>query len=202
MMLSRRHKLLFLLFLGLITTTVGCSDSNGTTSATPTATAPDGATGPAPTATIFGRAEWVPVESMTTIILSAAEHPELGTIVIGPRGHTLYLFMGDEPNKSNCTGGCAATWPPLLASGVLAQGSLQLDLFAPITRDDGISQVTYNGHALYKFSGDKLPGDANGQGVVGQWFVVSPEGEAITTAGGGTTAASGASADSGPQYDY
>jgi predicted lipoprotein with Yx(FWY)xxD motif len=31
-----------------------------------------------------------------------------------------------------------------------------------ITRDDGTTQVTYNGRPLYHYSGDSAPGDTNG----------------------------------------
>ena len=115
-------------------------------------------------------------------VVTVAVHNELGSILVDGDGLTLYLVTVDQPNKSNCSGGCAETWPPLLSSLVLAGEGVQINLFAPIIRDDGNSQLTYNGHPLYNFSGDKQPGDANGQGVGGVWFVVSPEGEAITTA--------------------
>ena len=38
---------------------------------------------------------------------------------------------------------------------------------------DGTIQVTYNGLPLYRFQGDKQPGDTNGQGVGGLWSVVT-----------------------------
>ena len=43
----------------------------------------------------------------------------------------------------------------------------------------GTSQVSYNGHLLYTFVGDKAPGDAVGQGLGGIWFVLSPAGEKV-----------------------
>lgn len=49
-------------------------------------------------------------------------------------------------------------------------------------RTDDTTQVTYNGHLLYYFAGDEAPGDTNGQNVGDVWFVVSPEGEALTAA--------------------
>ncbi len=55
-------------------------------------------------------------------------------------------------------------------------------LLGTITRDDGTTQVTYNGWPLYHFSGDTASGDTNGQGLEefgGLWFLVSPAGEAI-----------------------
>ncbi len=36
-------------------------------------------------------------------------------------------------------------------------------------------QVEYNGHLLYTFSGDSGPGQANGEGIGGKWFVATPD---------------------------
>ena len=47
------------------------------------------------------------------------------------------------------------------------------------SRTDGGTQVTYNGHPLYHFASDSAPGDTKGQGIGGNWFVVSPQGEPI-----------------------
>jgi Secreted repeat of unknown function len=52
-----------------------------------------------------------------------------------------------------------------------------------ITRSGGTRQVTYNGHPVYVYIGDKKPGDVNGQGVTAfgaAWYVVSPTGQGIT----------------------
>jgi len=80
----------------------------------------------------------------------------------------------DEKNEGE--GSCAQNWPaltvaagssPVLGSGVTGNVS-------QITRPDGIMQVALNGIPLYYFSGDKAPGDANGQGVGGVWVVAAP----------------------------
>ena len=176
-MLSRRHKLLFLIFLVLITTTVGCSNSNGTTSATPTGVGLGGLPG-------------ITVDGQSNAVVTVAEHNELGSILVNGDGLTLYAFMRDEPNVSNCSGSCAETWPPLLSSLVLAGEGVQSGLFALITRENGSSQLTYNGQPLYNFNGDRQLGDTNGQGVGGAWFVVSPGGGSTTTT------------DNGDPYDY
>jgi hypothetical protein len=55
-------------------------------------------------------------------------------------------------------------------------------MLATTTRTDThATQVTFDGHPLYYFSGDAKPGDVKGQGTMGIWFVVSPSGSAITT---------------------
>ena len=59
-------------------------------------------------------------------------------------------------------------------------------------RSDGKPQVTYNGHPLYLFEGDRMTGDTNGQGITAfgaAWFAVSPTGNQVSgkgsTSGGG-----------------
>ena len=48
---------------------------------------------------------------------------------------------------------------------------------AIIERDDGTSQVTYDGMPLYFYAEDAEPGDATGEGVGGVWFIASPDGQ-------------------------
>ena len=46
----------------------------------------------------------------------------------------------------------------------------------------GTRQVTYNGHPLYYFTGDRNPGETRGQGLDrfgGPWYVVAPAGDKI-----------------------
>jgi predicted lipoprotein with Yx(FWY)xxD motif len=37
-------------------------------------------------------------------------------------------------------------------------------------------QATYDGFPLYYFAGDQAPGDANGEGLGGVWFIADPAG--------------------------
>jgi predicted lipoprotein with Yx(FWY)xxD motif len=111
--------------------------------------------------------------------LNVATSP-LGQILIDAEGRTLYLFMNDTANTSVCTGGCAQTWPPLLVTGAPTGGlGVEASKLGTTSRTDGGTQVTYNGHPLYHFASDSAPGDTKGQGVGGNWFVVSPQGEPI-----------------------
>lgn len=50
-------------------------------------------------------------------------------------------------------------------------------------RPDGARQVLYNGHPLYRYTGDAKPGDTNGQRVRAfgaAWFAVSGAGQLIS----------------------
>ena len=89
---------------------------------------------------------------------------ELGSILADAEGNTLYLFTNDEREKSNCSEGCAAAWPPLLtdAEPVAGEG-VDTGRLGTITRDDGGTQVTFNGWPLSHFVNDGAPGDTNGQ---------------------------------------
>ena len=46
------------------------------------------------------------------------------------------------------------------------------------------SQVKYNGHPLYTFSGDTAQGQINGEGLFGMWFVAMPN---LPVQGSGST---------------
>jgi predicted lipoprotein with Yx(FWY)xxD motif len=120
-------------------------------------------------------------------------HSHLGRILVNSAGRTLYLFKGDVPSKSRCSGACAVAWPPLLATGNLTAGpGVTSSKLGTITRSDGTKQVTYHGHPLYTFI-DEKPGQTNGQGVMAfgaTWFAVSPAGTQIRTPHAGSSSSS------------
>ena len=103
-----------------------------------------------------------PIQNNAAVNL--AENPDFGTILVEASGRTLYLFTVDEREKSNCSGGCATAWPPLLTIGDPTAGEgVNADRLGTITREDGSTQVTYNGWPLYYFQNDQEPGDTTGQ---------------------------------------
>jgi predicted lipoprotein with Yx(FWY)xxD motif len=109
-----------------------------------------------------------------------------GTALVDGAGRTLYLFEADTGTTSTCTGACAQVWPPVLVSGPSTgtAGAAQGALVNTSARADGTLQLTYNGHPLYYFAGDKAPGDVKGQGIHnfgGGWYVVTPNGDKIDT---------------------
>jgi predicted lipoprotein with Yx(FWY)xxD motif len=90
---------------------------------------------------------------------------------------TLYLFTKDTPNTSNCYGGCASYWPPLLTNGAPVAGTgVTASMLGTTKRTDGTVQVTYNGWPLYYYASDKAAGDVTGENVQGVWFVITPSG--------------------------
>ncbi|SEG88411.1 Predicted lipoprotein with conserved Yx(FWY)xxD motif [Actinacidiphila yanglinensis] len=114
----------------------------------------------------------------------SAKSGSLGKILVNGKGQTLYLFQADKTSKSTCNGSCAKTWPPYTVSGKpTAKNGVQSGKLSTSTRSDGSKQVTYNGHPLYTFSGDKKAGQTNGQGLKvfgAKWYVVGTNGKQIT----------------------
>ena len=124
---------------------------------------------------------------------------DLGSVLVGADGKTVYVFDNDSGSTSSCEGGCASTWPPVATTGDPTAGDgVDASKLGTTDRSDGTKQVTYDGHPLYNFNGDAAAGDTNGQGVGGIWWVIGADGQKITqTAGGGsgggsTTTAAGA----------
>lgn len=94
-------------------------------------------------------------------------------VLTDEQGRTLYTFTPDTATKTACTGKCAVTWPPLLAKQVGEMNFGQIGSLSAVQDTNGI-QVQANSHFLYTFSKDTAPGQANGQGVAGKWFVATP----------------------------
>jgi len=103
----------------------------------------------------------------------------LGTMLVDADGKTLYIFLKDtqNANTSACSGNCADNWPAL--TDATAGEGIDAALLGSFQRGDGSKQVTYNGWPLYYFVQDSNPGDVNGQGIGGNWYVISPAGEVI-----------------------
>ena len=74
-------------------------------------------------------------------------------------------------------------------------------LLGTTKRTDGNTEVTYDGHPLYYFSGDSGAGQANGQGsdnFGAKWWLVAPSGAKITASDTAAAAAANAPAPSAP----
>jgi predicted lipoprotein with Yx(FWY)xxD motif len=117
--------------------------------------------------------------------------------------------MKDTGAKSACTDAkCVATWPALtVPSGQQASAGdgATAEWIHSITRDDGSTQVSYGGHPLYYFSGDKAAGDTNGEGLLGQWFAVSGDGQPVQAsapASASPSASASASESASGGYGY
>jgi predicted lipoprotein with Yx(FWY)xxD motif len=123
----------------------------------------------------------------------------IGQILVNSQGLTVYLFKADQGTKSACTGACAAAWPPLLVTAKPTVGTgVNASLLGTTTRTEGKTQVTYNGHPLYRFAQDRKAGETNGQGVSAfgaEWF-------ALNTVGNQASGSSSSSASGGGGLRY
>ena len=122
--------------------------------------------------------------SAAPTVLITTKQGKLGTILAyWPKRLTVYLFEADNGGASSCSGECASLWPAV-SGHPQASGQAVPSHLGTITRADGTTQVTYNGHPLYLYSRDKDDGDAYGQGLKSfgaSWYVVAPSGNKVDT---------------------
>jgi predicted lipoprotein with Yx(FWY)xxD motif len=127
--------------------------------------------------------------------VNVGQNAALGSFLVDSKGMSLYIFTNDSANTSNCSGGCATNWPPLLTTGAPIAGTgVNAGLLGSIKRADGNSQVTYNSMPLYYFAADKADGDTKGQAVKNVWFVIDPVGKPVTSAAAAAPAPAAAGA--------
>src|SRR4051812_20726728 len=87
----------------------------------------------------------------------------LGRYLVDGHGRALYLFEKDRHGASSCYGACASVWPPLLAKGRVARGAgVSAAKLGTVARRGGGREVTYAGHPLYYYVGDRRAGQIKG----------------------------------------
>ena len=117
------------------------------------------------------------------------------TVLTNAQGFTLYWFAPDTSTTSKCNGTCATFWPPV--KGPVTAGTGVTGKLGTITRADGSTQATYDGHPLYTYKGDTAAGQDKGNNLNiegGLWHDV--------TASGGAAPAPSTSTSSGGGYGY
>jgi predicted lipoprotein with Yx(FWY)xxD motif len=108
-------------------------------------------------------------------------------VLVDSKGKTLYTLTDASGAAVVCTGTCATAWPPLtVAAGAKAKAPKGVTKISATS--DG--QVTWNSMPLYRFSGDTMAKQANGEGIVsfgGTWHAAKTKAAANnstpTTAG-------------------
>ena len=150
---------------------VGCGSSSSSSTSTSAANSgPNYQGSPASTST-----------SGTPATISVANNSDLGPILVDGKGRTLYLFEKDESDESYCNGGCAKVWPPVTTSGAPKPGKgVTASKLATLKRDDGTTQVVYDGHPLYGYVDDRGAGDAKGNELDqfgAEWYALHPNGK-------------------------
>jgi len=118
----------------------------------------------------------------------------IGTVLVNSQGHTLYWFAIDTPTKSNCNGSCMTYWPPVFGTVKAAPGTSLPKGFGTITRSDGKTQATYDGHPLYTYAADTSAGmtSGNAQNLSGGlWWAMTPSGAKPAAAPSSSSSSSG-----------
>lgn len=173
--------------LGLALIATAC----GETSTTSGASSPTGASSTTPPATTAA-----PATAAAAAPVAVQTKDRVGSVLTTSTGMTLYYFTPDARSAvPTCTGGCAATWPPLTSGAPSTPISGAPGTFGTVARADGSAQLTYNGWPLYTYTLDKDSGDVYGEGVGGKWFAAR-----VTVTRTGAAASTPASAPASAGY--
>lgn len=163
----------------------------GSTSAGSAGTSPPSSSA-APTSTSSSPAAAATVDVATVTVAGSSEQ-----VLTTPSGFTLYYLTSDTPTKATCTGGCAGFWPPVLQPSGQPSAAAGVSGALSVFSNPNGQQVEYNGHLLYRYSGDTAAGQANGEGIKlgsGTWHVATPS---LAMASGGSASASASASYSG-----
>jgi predicted lipoprotein with Yx(FWY)xxD motif len=132
-----------------------------------------------------------------SVVVSTAKTSHSAKILVS--GKTLYTL---KPSKTACTATCMKIWPALVLpkgqTKATAGSGVSASKLGSVMLSSGARQVTYQGKALYWFSGDTGPGQVNGN-ITDEWGkwsdIVTKKGSSsssgsstATTAGSGGTA--------------
>jgi predicted lipoprotein with Yx(FWY)xxD motif len=119
--------------------------------------------------------------------IDVADNPKLGQVLVDSHGHTVYMFEKDESDESYCNGSCAKVWPPVTTQGKPTAGSgVSASKLTTLKRDDGTTQVVFDGHPLYTYVKDEDTEDAYGNGVDqfgAEWYGLHPNGQKTEQSG-------------------
>ena len=150
--MDKHHTSVVMMLAGL----AACGNANATNARSTT-------TGPATNPMAFPSAG-------ARVVVDVASSP-FGRILVDERGNTLYAFTDDAEAKPPCTG-YGQAW---CAANVNAEWSVANGLDSGLFHADnsaGQMQLVAGKFPLYRFARDTRPGDINGQGADGVWFVV------------------------------
>ena len=115
--------------------------------------------------------------------------PPAPRIVVDAAGFTLYRFErqprpvpsqgtahgvdpDDERRRRNCDGGTPAGWPLVRHRSGITLPGVDPRRIGSLERPDGTLQLAINGCPVYRYAGDRAPGQAEGDGLGGEWFAI------------------------------
>lgn len=102
-------------------------------------------------------------------------------------------FLESNYDGSKCDAACQEVWPPMLATGQqpVAGPGVPGEKLGVSPSGQGARHVTYNGHPLYRYSGDQGAERTAGHGVSdrwGKWHLINKDGDATQDPASKTTA--------------
>ena|SRR5690349_14509458 len=122
--------------------------------------------------------------AQNAVTVSSRSTTMAGTVLVDSSGRTLYATDQDTAGKVACVSNCTSIWAPLtVPAGTVPSGSGLTGQLGTLTRPDGMTQVAYNGRPLYRFTEDRQPGDAMGNGVQDDFSGVHFHWHALTLSG-------------------
>jgi predicted lipoprotein with Yx(FWY)xxD motif len=92
------------------------------------------------------------------------------SILVNSAHHALYVLPAESTTALLCKTTCLTTFPPMLVPSTTRSVTLGTGVRAHIgfvKRSSTTKQVTFNGHPLYRYSGDKVAGSTSGIGLAG-----------------------------------
>lgn len=165
--LKRSLSISFVLFIALIVAACGSSTTSGSSSGR------------------YGGGSSASSSSSTVQTATATIAGKSVTFLTNSRGMTLY-YRTTDTSTLVCSGSCASAWPPFISSTTPTSSASLSGTLSVQTNANG-SQVMYNGHPLYTFSGDSAAGQTKGEGIAGVWFVVPIDLAPVNGSSGGSS---------------
>jgi predicted lipoprotein with Yx(FWY)xxD motif len=138
---------------------------------------------------------------------SASPAVKVGTVTISgkkthvlenSKGFTLYYYTKDTPTHSACEASatCAKVWLAAKAHKVPVVDNVH-GTFSLLK-----GQIEYQGHPLYTYSGDSGPGQAHGDGLLGEWWVATPSLKAASSSQSSSSSSTSSSSSSSSSSSY
>lgn len=111
--------------------------------------------------------------------------------LVDSAGLALYYVDG---SGAPCDDACEEVWPPVLSEDAnpVAEAGAQQAAVGSVAVERGGNHVTYHGHRLYRYAGDRGARTATGHGVEdkwGRWMLMGIDGEPATPPAGEADAA-------------
>jgi predicted lipoprotein with Yx(FWY)xxD motif len=112
--------------------------------------------------------------NVTNYTINISYKSGIGHYLVDSNGMTLYYFT-ENVNGETFNGPYLNFWSPFYVSNVVVPSGLNPKDFSVITGGNGKPQIAYKGWPLYYYINDTKPGETNGQGFKGLWYVMKPD---------------------------